>query len=700
MSVESSGRERAGILHDLSSSDEEVRRLAVERASCLGVDDALPLLVEALGDASWRVRKAAVARLVGSEAPGRTEPALIAALSDGENPGRRNSAFEALVSMGSRVIPSLIEALSTDDVDVRKLIVDALAGIGDEAATPTLIESLRDADPNVRAASADALGVVGGRGAGEAMTRCAVDDGEDTLVRLSALMGLARIEHAVEISKLEGALRDSLLRPAVYALLGEVGGRDAVDCLLGGVASQARSSRESAIGGLLKLLERFSGDAAHDELHARILERARAIDGLPDACIERLPDADLATRIVLIQFLGMLREPRSVVPILEAGRDEALAEVAQSTLAGWGEGALAALEPAWSKLDLDLRAAACHLIGRIGGERAGTMLRSALDQPDALLRAAAARAVGVGRCADLMPLLVERLEGAAVDPVTESDEESTAIVGALVALARWDAEADRGLAGELVALLAERLDTAESEARVAVATVLGKVGRPEDEDLIVHLLKDPDPAVRRSAVVALARLEPGAASEPLRLALADESARVRLAAATALGEAASARVIDDLHRLILDEDSRVRSAAVRGIGQHAAHGHVSVDHAVALIDDALEGDSMVALAAVEALDAMGGPRAAEAALRLLGRSEPELVQAAVACIGRHGEVETVAELLPLVGHASWSVRSEAIQTMAERRVSRAVPAILRRLETEQDSFVRDTILRALKSLED
>ena len=109
---------------------------------------------------------------------------------------------------------------------------------------------------------------------------------------------------------------------------------------------------------------------------------------------------------------------------------------------------------------------------------------------------------------------------------------------------------------------------------------------------------------------------------------------------------------------------------------------------------------MMALAAIEALDAMGGPRAAEATLRLLDRPEPELVQAAVACIGRHGEGETVAELLPLVGHESWSVRSEAIQIMAERRIVSGIPAILRRLETEQDSFVRDTILRALKSLED
>jgi HEAT repeat protein len=699
MTVEATDREREIVLHDLGRPDEEVRRLAVGRVDSLGVDEALPALLGALGDGSWRVRKASVARLVKLDAHERIESALIEGLADGENPGRRNSAFEALVAMGPRVVPALIGRLDTDDVDVRKLIVDALADIGDVTATPALIAHLRDDDPNVRAASADALGVVGGPGAGEAMTRSATSDAEDTLVRLSAFRGLARIEHSVAVDQLGSALEDSLLRPAVFALLGETGGESAIDCLLDGLALESRSCREAAIAGLLKMLDRGEGESRLS-LASRIVDRGRSVGGLMAACTDRLPDADLATRIVLIQFLGLVGDPSAVVPILEAGRDEAIEEVAQSTLVDWGDEALVALEQAWGELESDLREAACTLIGRVGGERAPALLRSALDDGDATLRAAAARAVGQCHCVELMPTLVERLEGAARDFDDDTDEEPLAIVSALVELARWDVDADVGLVPELVAHLAARLGSAEDDTRVAFSTVLGRVGRAEDEELIVHLLKDPDAQVRRSAVGALARLEPGAASEPLRLALADESALVRLAAATALGEAMSERVIDDLHRLIHDDDARVRSAAVRGIGQHATRDHLTPERAVSLIESALDADGMVALAAIESLGHIGGCHAAEAALRILDRDEPELVQAAIVCIGQHGDAETVAELLPLVAHESWSVRSEAIQTMADRRIVQAVPAILRRLETEQDSFVRDSILRALKSLED
>jgi len=45
------------------------------------------------------------------------------------------------------------------------------------------------------------------------------------------------------------------------------------------------------------------------------------------------------------------------------------------------------------------------------------------------------------------------------------------------------------------------------------------------------------------------------------------------------------------------------------------------------------------------------------------------------------------------------VRAEVIHVLAERRVARALPSILRPLEFEQDAFVREAILRGLKRLE-
>jgi HEAT repeat protein len=285
----------------------------------------------------------------------------------------------------------------------------------------------------------------------------------------------------------------------------------------------------------------------------------------------------------------------------------------------------------------------------------------------------------------------------------DADEEQAALVEALVSLA-GDGEAPRsGLADETVELLASRLDGATERMRLCIATALGRIGRHRDAELVTSLLRDPSASVRRAAVEALSHVDVGAASEPLRLALADESPLVRIAAATALGASESDRVVEDLESLVHDADSRVRAATIRAIGGHfalaAAKAQGPRGEAVALVRHALDDDGLVAVAAVEALGQIGGEAAARVACELLDRDEPELVQAAVSCIGCHGDADALAELLQLISHPSWTVRAEVIQTLAERQMQQSVPHILRRLETEQDSFVRDTILRALKRLE-
>jgi HEAT repeat protein len=118
---------------------------------------------------------------------------------------------------------------------------------------------------------------------------------------------------------------------------------------------------------------------------------------------------------------------------------------------------------------------------------------------------------------------------------------------------------------------------------------------------------------------------------------------------------------------------------------------------MALVDEALADEAVVALSAIEVLGCLG-PSAAERATRVLARPEAELVQAAVHWLGEHGEVASLDALLPLVSHPDWTVRAETIQMLSDRGVKKAVPPILRRLEIEQDEFVRDAMLRALDRL--
>jgi HEAT repeat protein len=84
-----------------------------------------------------------------------------------------------------------------------------------------------------------------------------------------------------------------------------------------------------------------------------------------------------------------------------------------------------------------------------------------------------------------------------------------------------------------------------------------------------------------------------------------------------------------------------------------------------VIDAALADGPPVALAAIEALCEVGGI-AAERVVEILERPEPELVRAAIRYIGLHSDSGGLDVLFPLIGHPDWSVRAEAIQTVADR----------------------------------
>jgi HEAT repeat protein len=698
MSSALDARDRASIVGDLESEDAELRRLAIERSRTLPWDEAIRLLVDRLGDASWRVRKAAVERLVACPDSAYTAEALIGALGDGENPGRRNAAVEALVACGARVVPHLVAAMTDRDGDVRKLVVDALAGIRDERAAPALIERLRDSDPNVRAAAADALGALGGAAVASALREVATRSGEDRLVRFSALHALGVLEVPIVARDLSPVLEDPVLRPAGIDLLGRSDDEEAVAVLLKALTTDSRTTREAAMRALLRVLSRLDGGRA-ERLVAEVREAAASAPSVVEIAVERLAEAPLSTRLVLVQFLGLLATERGAVPILLAGRDEALTQVALGTLEQLGAVAERAIDGRWNDLDGRARRDACALFGRLRGERSATRLLESIDESDPELRTAAVRGIGARRLVAALPLLVLRLERMASEGDREDEEEVAALTEALTALAS-PGGSDAGVAEQTLQLLASRLDGADEDVRLAIARVLGRIGRREDTQLVTLLLKDPSPRVRRAAVDALARLDPETAAEPLRLALADESPPVRIAAADALGVSLRPGVIDDLRRLAEDEDARVRVAAIRSIGLHAERASDGASRQAALgrVEAAVADEPLVVLAALEVLQRVGGVPAAQMAA-LLARPEAEIVREAVSCVGARGDATNLDLLLPLVSHPDWSVRAEAIQVLADRRVTKAVPTILRRLETEQDGFVRDAMLRALEKLE-
>jgi HEAT repeat protein len=206
--------------------------------------------------------------------------------------------------------------------------------------------------------------------------------------------------------------------------------------------------------------------------------------------------------------------------------------------------------------------------------------------------------------------------------------------------------------------------------------------------------------VRRAAIEAFARLAPGCL-EPLRCALADESPLVRIGATLALAASGAPAVVADLASAMEDREPRVGAAALRGLAAwvQAAASEEARGRALLLLSVGLAHGGGAGLAALDSLTAIGGDDAVSLARGALAHREPELAEAAVACIGRHGSAAALAELVPLLASPHWNVRARVARVCEERRQVHAMPALIRQLEAERDEFVRAAILTALATLE-
>ena len=551
----------------------------------------------------------------------------------------------------------------------------------------------------MRAAAAEAIAFVAGDEQVGPLVRIATSSAEEVLVRLSALRSLARMEAPLRVDSIGGTLEEPLLQAAALEVLGYSEDPAVDDVLVKGLSSGNRAIREAAMAALLRRLGRLDGMAA-DAYRERLREVVSANEQLvPEACA-RLEGSNLGTRMTLIQFLGLLQDERVAVPILRAGQDEAISELAEATLEALASTFPMAIEGAWETLDAELRRRACSVLGRVGGDVAERLLVDALASQDSELRCAAATALGEGSFTNRLPDLVRRLEASATLDVLDSEDEISAMVRAIVRIAERSEAAEAGIDIRVIEVLSSRLGGASEPVRLAIAQVLAHLGRERDQDVIAYLLKDESPAVRRAAVRALGRFDFMHSREALRLALGDESGAVRTAAAAVIGEFDDHRVVDEFQRLLRDGDSRVTAVALRSAGRFYRRTSGPLDAAYALFGAGLEGDAIVAIASLESLGDVGGEGAASLASSALVRSEPEVVRAAVSCIGLHGPEEGLSDLIARVGHSDWSVRAAVVEVLAERMCRRSVPAMLRRLEVEEDPFVREAILSALRRLEE
>jgi HEAT repeat protein len=639
-------RERE-LAEQLSSPDDGVRLQAVR---ALAADSgAIAPLAGALGDPSWRVRRAAADGLA-SEADETSVDVLIATLRERHrDPAVLNATLTALVNTRQDILPSLLDTFrSATDADLRMYVALALGLLGDPRAVPLLAGALADPDPNVRYHAVEALGRIRSREAAAEVAEVARSG--DFSLAFVALDTLALIGEPSVAPDVVPLLADELLEAAAAEALGTFGREDVIAPLAARLASPGADVTALA-GALAGLSARLDGHGDTDGLVADVARAMTPADALQHM-IGALATAREGERIALLEVLGWLEtEPVAAIGAMLAHDDTRRA--AAAILSSRGHSAVALLVDALAQDDRQVRMAAAVALGRIGAARAVPALIELLHAEEDVA-AVAAGALGSIGDQDALPALFEAL-----------DHPHAAV-------RRAAAAALHSIGGpETEQKLGALLTHPSPRVREGAVEIAGYFAVADCLDALLARCEDASEAVQRAAIEQLPQFDDARARAALARALKTGTSGVRAAAARALALVPAAEAIPHLLDAARDADPWVRYYTARSAGHHRHGALVGMLKALATSD----AIPPVRIAAIEALAQLGDTPALAALVPVCDDADLAVAQAALLALGPSRDPSTLPALLAGLESAEGGRQLAALQALERRGEPGVVPAV-------------------------
>lgn len=641
-------------LKAVRDGDAEVRIYGARAAAALGVEKAGDEVVSWLQERDARLRIAACELIEASPTPASVQ-ALARVLGDAQ-PEVRKSAAAAMGGAGlADAVGPLLGHLDDGSEAVRLEVVRALGRIGDDRAVVPLVSKLQDQEEAVRREAARALGRLGDDRAAATLMLALQD--KALSVRVQALDALGHL-HAEEATAAIAALLSNDDRAGSGTVRGPV--RDAALRALG------RIGNAQAITLLVRALE-AEGPTPLDAPRPSPVRQALALAGDPavDALLDALeasPSKRLASAAVLA--LATLGAERAIPAIVRASRRGAV------------------------ELDAGLRA-----LGELGDPKALPFVLEHVEDPDARVRQAV-----VAVATELSS--PERQDGRAVDVVRDRVLDLTASLGERAALVRLLGRTGSPRALELLLSLASSGPVA---LRVAVLEAIGELGVSSKavDATLLEALGDPSARLRMAAATALGRVGRDEAADVLlhRLGVSAEQDRaaIGIALAAVLGHSTQPALVAGVASALQAASGQSRDALIEGLGR------MGTDEALAQLGALQKSPSSDDRRKVaEALGSATSSQASERSLLAMAKDPDPTVRANVAwSLGNVGTRSAEPTLVALVGDLDVAVAGNAVAALGRiARASGAAPAnvgkaICGALD-DYRSYVRAAALYALR----
>ena len=246
--------------------------------------------------------------------------------------------------------------------------------------------------------------------------------------------------------------------------------------------------------------------------------------------------------------------------------------------------------------------------------------------------------------------------------------------------------------GKLIKLL----DSKNPTTRTNAVVVYEYIQDPAAVPILIKMLNDQVPEVRREAANALGHFkepeEIAQTEQPLINALGDSKVEVQVAAAGSLGSIESKKAIPLLAKLIQSKDPTLCEAAIHALSRFK--DPEATDSLIAALQDK---NSRVKVDIVYSLIEMGDIRAVDPLISLLGDENYKVRQGAAIGLGKLGDRKAVEPLLKaLETEREEEVRNSEVQALGILGGPEAIKG-LSRISTDKDEykFVRTNAEKAL-----
>jgi HEAT repeat protein len=530
----------------LYEGDVEARREAVlvlsERPSGVAAEEFAKLLLRAMQDQSWRIRKTAVEVLIENYPLESFMNGLVKLLYIDDNAGARNSSIEVLTKLGKKSTEYLMEAFKTPNADVRKFIIDIIGEVKDKKALPLLIEALRDEDENVKASAVEHLGAMQEPSIVDVLVE--ILRGGDLWTAYPAVEALGRIGDKRAVPALVEAVEKRTLREPALRALGKLDDGSVIDKIVPYIEDRSKAVQHEALCALELLYHRGVAE--------RIISgaiRKHYGENAADILIKHAKSNRADVKKSAILLLGLLKDENTLNQLLEISEDEDFADVVKRALLFVGSEKPEALLALFTQDNAIFLRFICDVAMELASPKFFDVMKGLIQHDDGHIRALAALTlsnIGDIRAVDLIkPLMVD-----AYPDVQE------AAVKALTGL-------KEGID------ISEALNTMKSDnpvLRKNVAMLLGELSSTEAVSELGFAMKDEDESVRRAVVRSLAMIGSAESVEHLSMALTDEEPSVRSMAAIALGQLGEATSFEHLSLLLDDSDDIVKVSSIKALG--------------------------------------------------------------------------------------------------------------------------------------